>query len=246
MGRNIVVAPASCVAVEERATELCEHKGIGHPDTITDAVCEAASRELSAAYRAAYGRILHHNLDKGLLVAGRSAPRFGGGELLAPVRITIAGRAVRVDERVEPANVAVGAARRQLAATLRCPPGTFEITTEIGEGAASLQQIFARGGEIPLANDTSIGVGFAPFSPLERTVLEAGRLLASPELRTAFPAAGDDFKVMGLRVHRELRLTVALAFVDRHVAGVREYFAQKQGISDYLSPTSRIRGVDAG
>jgi S-adenosylmethionine synthetase len=233
--RNIVVAPASCIPVEERATELCEHKGVGHPDTITDAVCEAASRELSAAYRAVYGRILHHNLDKGLLVAGRSAPRFGGGKLLEPVRITIAGRAARVDERVEPAKIAVEAARRQLAASLRSPPGTFEIATEIREGAASLQEIFARGGEVPLANDTSFGVGFAPFSALERTVLEAGRLLASPELRAAFPCAGDDFKVMGLRVRGETSLTVALAFVDRHVGGVREYFAQKQAISDYLS-----------
>ncbi|MCL4798835.1 MAG: methionine adenosyltransferase [Burkholderiales bacterium] len=233
--RNIVVAPAACVPVEARATELCEHKGVGHPDTITDAVCEAASRALSQAYLAACGRVLHHNLDKGLLVAGRSAPRFGGGELLAPVRITIAGRATRVDGRVEPARIAADAARRELAGTLRCPPGTFEIATEIREGAANLQEVFARGGEVPLANDTSFGTGFAPFSTLERTVLEAGRLLASPELRDAFPCAGDDFKVMGLRVEREMRLTVALAFVDRHVGGVREYIALKAAICDYLS-----------
>lgn len=233
--RNIVVAPASCIPVESRATELCEHKGVGHPDTITDAVCEAASRELSAAYRSAYGRILHHNLDKGLLVAGKSAPRFGGGELLAPVRITIAGRATRVDGRVEPARIAAEAAHRQLSTALRCPAGTFEIDTEIREGAANLQEVFARSGEVPLANDTSFGVGFAPLSALEGTVLEAGRLLASPELRAAFPCAGDDFKVMGLRVHDEMRLTIALAFVDRHVGGVPAYFAQKQAISDYLS-----------
>ncbi|MCZ7566570.1 MAG: methionine adenosyltransferase [Burkholderiales bacterium] len=232
--RNIVVAPAACIPVEARATELCEHKGVGHPDTITDAVCEAASRALSQAYLAAYGRVLHHNLDKGLLVAGRSAPRFGGGALLAPVRITIAGRAARVGAQVEPARVATEAARRHLAATLRVPPGTFEIATEIREGAANLQEIFARGGEVPLANDTSFGAGFAPFSLLERTVLEAGRLLASAELHAVFPCAGDDFKVMGLRVGHDLRLTVALAFVDRHVGGVREYFALKQGICEYL------------
>lgn len=233
--RNIVVVPAPCIPIEERATEVCEHKGVGHPDTITDAACEAASRELSRAYRAAYGRILHHNLDKGLLVAGRSAPRFGGGDLLEPVHITIAGRATRVDGRVEPARVAAEAARRHLDAALRCPEGTFEIATRIGEGAANLQEIFARSGEAPLANDTSFGVGFAPYSSLERMVLEAGRLLASPELRAAFPCAGPDFKVMGLRVQREIRLTVALAFVDRHVGGLRDYFAQKQATCEYLS-----------
>jgi S-adenosylmethionine synthetase len=239
--RNIVVTPASCVPVESRPTELCEHKGIGHPDTITDAVCEAASRDLSAAYRAACGRILHHNLDKGLLVAGRSLPRFGGGTLLEKVRITIAGRAVRVDGHVDPARVAADAARRELRATLHCPPETFEVATEIHEGAANLQEIFVRGGAVPLANDTSFGVGFAPFSTLERTVLEAGRLLASPELRAAFPCAGDDCKVMGLRMHRETRLTIALAFVDRHVTGVREYFASKQALCDYL--VARLEGA---
>jgi len=231
--RKIVVAPASCVPVDTRATEVCEHKGVGHPDTITDAVCEAASRELSIAYRAAYGHVLHHNLDKGLLVAGRSAPRFDGGALVEPVRITIAGRATRVDDRVEPARIAADAARRQLE-TLNCPVETFEVATEIGEGAANLQEIFVRGADVPLANDTSFGVGFAPFSTLERTVLDAGRLLASPELHAAFPCAGDDFKVMGLRMNLEMRLTVALAFVDRHVRGVREYFAQKEAIADYL------------
>jgi S-adenosylmethionine synthetase len=247
--RNIVVAPASCVPVESRPTELCEHKGLGHPDTITDAVCEAASRELSAAYRGVCGRILHHNLDKGLLVAGRSAPRFGGGTLLEKVHITIAGRAMRV-AGVDPAHVGADAARRQLAASLRCSPDVFEVATEIHEGAANLREIFARGDEIPLANDTSFGVGFAPFSTLERTVLEAGRLLASPELRVTFPCAGDDFKVMGLRVHRETRLTIALAFVDRHVGRVQEYFGRKQEIRDYLGarleggPEIRINALD--
>ena len=235
MERNIVVEPASCVPVEARATEICEHKGVGHPDTVADAACEAASRGLSIAYRSRYGRILHHNLDKGLLVAGRSAARFGGGELLEPARITVAGRATRVDERVEPARIAADAARRQLAAALRCPAGTIEVVTEIREGAANLQEIFARGGAVPLANDTSFGTGFAPFSALERVVLEVGRLLASSDLRAAFPCAGDDFKVMGLRVRGEMALTVALAMVDRHVGGVREYFAQKQAICDYLS-----------
>ena len=38
--------------------------------------------------------ILHHNVDKGLLVGGRSNPRFGGGEVIEPINIIVAGRAV--------------------------------------------------------------------------------------------------------------------------------------------------------
>ena len=47
MSRNIVVMPFSCIPVEQREVEMCEHKGIGHPDTVTDGMCEAASRALS-------------------------------------------------------------------------------------------------------------------------------------------------------------------------------------------------------
>src|SRR5512139_1729263 len=112
--RNVVVQAGSSAGPADRVVEICEHKGLGHPDTITDAVCEAASRELSLAYRSAYGAILHHNLDKGLLVGGRSEPRFGGGRILAPAKIVIAGRATRVDARVEPALTAIAAARRHL------------------------------------------------------------------------------------------------------------------------------------
>lgn len=50
MARQIVVKPPSRLPIEQHQVELCEHKGVGHPDTIADAVCEAASRELSLAY----------------------------------------------------------------------------------------------------------------------------------------------------------------------------------------------------
>ena len=93
MARHIVISPLGNLPVGHRVVELCEHKGIGHPDTLMDGVCEAASRALSRAYLAACGRILHHNLDKGLLIAGSSHPRFGGGEVLEPMRLVICGRA---------------------------------------------------------------------------------------------------------------------------------------------------------
>jgi S-adenosylmethionine synthetase len=230
MARNIVVRAASRPTPAECDVEICEQKGLGHPDTITDAVCEAASRELSLAYREAYGAILHHNLDKGLLVGGRSAPRFGGGAILRPARIVVAGRASRVDSRVDPAGVAVEAAQRTLREDLGFPTDLFEVTTAIGEGAANLRDVFARAGAMPLANDTSFGVGFAPYSPLEALVLHCAGGLASESFRTAFPFAGLDYKIMGHRVGTATTLTVALAFVDRHLRGVASYFEAKEAV----------------
>ncbi len=233
--RNIVVEAGSSAGPAEHDVEICEHKGLGHPDTITDAACEAASRELSLAYRGAYGAILHHNVDKGLLVGGLSEPRFGGGRIVTPAKLIIAGRATRVDDRVDPSATAVAAAKRHLTVELGFPESSFEISAEIGEGAANLKEIFARQGEVPLANDTSIGVGFAPYTELETLVLRTAALLESSAFRASFPSAGLDFKVMGLRSDDSITLTIALAMIDRHVDGVRDYLAKKAAIRDHVS-----------
>jgi S-adenosylmethionine synthetase len=235
MARQIIVKPQSRLPIEQHAVELCEHKGVGHPDTITDAVCEAASRELSLAYLDTYGRVLHHNLDKGLLVAGKSVPRFGGGTCIEPIKVIVCGRATNASPAINVQAIVGVAARRALERHVRCDPSHFDVVTEIREGSANLKEVFARGDKTPLANDTSFGCGYAPYSRLEQTVLALSLLLKSPEFRTTFPAAGDDFKIMGHRVNGTLHVTIALAFVDRHVDGVEPYFAIKRAMRDYLA-----------
>jgi S-adenosylmethionine synthetase len=51
------------------------------------------SLALNLAYLQAYGRIQHYNVDKALLIGGASLPRFGGGQLLTPMRLILSGRA---------------------------------------------------------------------------------------------------------------------------------------------------------
>jgi S-adenosylmethionine synthetase len=94
----------------------------------------------------------------------------------------------------------------------------------------------------PRANDTSFGAGFAPYSQLERMVLNAGQLLCSDAFRTAFPMAGDDYKVMGARIGTQMRLVVALAFVDRAVRSIKDYFAFKAEIVKYLRRALEFKG----
>jgi S-adenosylmethionine synthetase len=235
MARRIIVKPLSRLPIEQHEVELCEHKGIGHPDTITDAVCEAASRELSLAYLTSYGRILHHNLDKGLLVAGTSVPRFGGGACIEPIKIIVCGRATNGSPAINVRAIVGAAARHALERHIRCDPEQFDVVTEIREGSANLREVFARGVTMSLANDTSFGCGYAPYSRLERTVLALSRLLRSSEFRTTYPAAGDDFKIMGHRLNGTVHVTIAVAFVDRHVEGVASYFAIKHAMREYLA-----------
>lgn len=82
---------------------MCEHKGVGHPDTLIDGLCEIASHDLSRTYLRNCGRVLHRNLDKGLLISATSAPHFGGGKLTGPMKVIICGKAIGIEGQIDPA-----------------------------------------------------------------------------------------------------------------------------------------------
>ncbi|HEX7221163.1 MAG TPA: methionine adenosyltransferase [Burkholderiales bacterium] len=215
------------------AAEMCEHKGIGHPDTITDGACEAVAQALVRAYEERFGGVLHFNVDKGLLVGGASEPRFGGGALAARAKLIVCGRATNPGRALDLPGLVVESARRWLDDNLRASSAPFELSSEVREGSTSLKRVLGAGPA--LANDTSFGVGYAPLSGLERKVLALAGALRSAALRERFPALGDDFKIMGLRLDARLTFTVAIAFVDRHVESVAHYFELKDQVRNALA-----------
>lgn len=237
----ISVQVAARPPLSRRLVEMCEHKGVGHPDTLTDGACEAAAVALAGAYLAAFGEVLHFNVDKGLLVAGRSEPRFGGGTIVDPVKLIVCGRATNPAGKLDIEGIVTSAVRERLRRSVRCPIEAFRILPEIKEGSENLKRLYSRPRLARRANDTSFGVGYAPLSALEQELLGVASLLRSGEFRGAFPAAGDDFKVMGVRSGRLHWLTVALAMVDRHVRDVAHYFEIKRAIHRYLG--ERFPGV---
>ncbi len=212
--------------------EIVERKGIGHPDTICDALAENLSATLSRAYLQRFGRILHHNVDKALLVGGAARPAFGGGEIIEPIEIHLAGRATTSQGGivVPIEQIAADASRAWLGAHLRGldPLRHVKVVSHIRATSPDLAALFARGGDGAwLANDTSFGVGFAPFDELERMVLAVERMLNGEATKVACPELGEDVKVMGARHADRIVLTVACAFVDRHVRDLNDYRDKK-------------------
>ncbi|HDN80450.1 MAG TPA: S-adenosylmethionine synthetase, partial [Chloroflexi bacterium] len=92
--RNIIIEALEAVPVEEQQVELVERKGVGHPDSICDAIMEEVSIALCKAYTETFGRIMHHNIDKGLLVAGITEPKIGGGKVIEPMKLIFGDRAI--------------------------------------------------------------------------------------------------------------------------------------------------------
>jgi S-adenosylmethionine synthetase len=241
---ELTLGPLRAPPVERLAVEVVERKGRGHPDTICDGLAEQLSRSLGRWYLERFGGILHHNVDKILLRGGASQPAFGGGSVLAPIDVYLAGRATRACEGVDVPieDLAVEGSRAWLRQQLHAldPERHVRIHCLVRGGSASLVDLFTRQeGGAPLANDTSIGVGYAPLSQLERAVLAVESRLTAPDHTAARPEVGEDVKVMGIRRGERLRLTVACPLVDRHVASLDHYRDKKEYVMQVAADAAR-------
>ncbi|MFZ5834997.1 MAG: methionine adenosyltransferase [Pseudomonadota bacterium] len=237
----------SALSPAGNTVEIVERKGLGHPDTICDALAETLSRNLCREYLRRFGEVLHYNVDKVLLCGGRSAPAFGGGAVLAPINIYLAGRAVNKvgNDAINIREIAIDGSRAWMRANLHALNADREVHIQevIQPGSGDLQQLFSRrGGKVPLANDTSIGVGYAPMSPLELLVLAAEKRINGRDRNRDHPAWGEDIKVMGIRQGSLVNLTVACAMIGKHLAHIDDYLAEKAAIGDFVQELAAAHG----
>ncbi|MEI6692840.1 MAG: methionine adenosyltransferase [Chlorobium sp.] len=236
ISRNIIVDEAGDIAADLQRIELIERKGTGHPDTICDSVMEAVCISLCREYLARTGHILHHNIDKGLLVAGKTLVKPGGGKVIEPIKIIFGDRATDIYQgiRIPVGEIAETAAKDWIRENLRFvdPDVHLVFQNEIKSGSTELADLFQR--SFIGANDTSVGVGYAPLSNAESLVLDTERYMNSREFKQRFPETGEDIKIMGYRNLRTLTLTIAVAFVDRFIQNPEMYFERKNTILEAL------------
>lgn len=223
--------------VEESKVIIAERKGLGHPDTLIDALCNASSNALSRYYLKSFGAVLHHNIDKGLIIAGQSSPKFGGGKIIKPMEIYIVGRAT---SQVGSRKIDVeGIIKKEVKAYLKQFKHLtdYKLYIKVKEGAANLQEVFKK--EKAVANDTSFGVAHAPLCKTEKLALKAGDFI-NKTLYKKIPAIGHDIKVMSVRYDGRLRLTLAVAFIDRYVHSMEEYIELKERVRKEVKKSIKI------
>ncbi|MFC4245831.1 methionine adenosyltransferase [Natribaculum luteum] len=236
--RNIRVEPIDRRAVEDQGIEIVERKGIGHPDSICDGIAESVAGALAREYIDRVGTVLHFNTDETQLVAGEAAPAFGGGEVVDPIYVLIVGRATKRYEgtTIPTEKIALEAAREYLDEHIpKLEYGTdVVVDVRLGEGSGDLQEVFGEdGATVPMANDTSFGVGHAPLTETEQIVLNAERRL-NGEYAADHPELGPDVKIMGKREGDQIDVTVAAAMVDEHVADMDEYVEAVESVREYV------------
>lgn len=201
--------------------EVVERKGIGHPDSLADGISESISQALSRLYLDEFGEILHHNVDKVLIIAGKSQPEFGGGRVVAPPSVVVGGRATKPSDRSldDIFEESVSSFFHRTVKNLK----DFKVEPRAEEGAPELRSLIGRG-----ANDTSIGVGYAPLNPVERLVLDLERDVRGVR------GVGEDTKIMAVRVGDDLKIVVAAAMVSRYISSREEYEEAKARVKDLV------------
>jgi S-adenosylmethionine synthetase len=233
--RNIFIQAMDRLPLEKQPLEFVERKGVGHPDSIADALAEEVSKALCKYYLKEIGWIMHHNTDECQIVGGHSAPKFGGGVVLEPAYILLIGRVTSKigDKRLPVRAIAI----KSVADYLRKNFETLDVDKDvmidckIGEGSQELKEVYDS--RRKLANDTSFGAGFAPLTEMEKLTLETEKLI-NGKLKKEFPEVGKDVKVMSYRNKDQIKITIAAAMIDRFLPDADHYLSVKEELANRL------------
>ncbi len=237
---NLVISHGRDVVPSNLPVEIVERKGQGHPDYLCDKAAEEMSIAISKWYIENTGRILHHNLDKAILAGGQSDARIGYGEILEPIYLLIVGRAVGVNSKINGKFLPIGklvieTTKNWLQKDLPHLNIAHDIIIDykVRSGSTDLVGNFEESTEIPLANDTSIGIGYAPLTKIEQLTYQTERMLNDPATKKKNPAIGEDIKVMGVRHKNKIDLTIACAMICTELVDVDHYFSTKEDVQSF-------------
>lgn len=245
---------------------IVECKGMGHPDTMADHLSESLSRAYSAYTLERFGAVLHHNFDKLALLGGASEVRYGGGRMIEPVRVLVNGRASRHCGSEEiPVDALLTSAVREFFIE-RLPEALDHLDIRLNVTENSSPGAVLSGGVVPertrwfsprsiedlrerrtlLANDTSLGTGWAPRGLLEELVRELTDTYSAPGVFTrSHPWCGSDVKVMGYWDGQDLDLVMCVPQKSSHVKSREDYLRNAEVVLAECRRLADLRLPDA-
>jgi len=197
--------------------EVVERKGIGHPDTLADALAERMSVAYARYTRSRFGAVLHHNLDKLYLRGGHARTGLGTFVMTEPFVLVIGGRVSSsfADEEVDSRGIFEEVARDYFATVLpRFDSREWlrieHVTTDRSRfptwfhprGLNDLPELHK-----PTASDTVAVTAWWPNTATENLVLQVERHLNQEATGPRHPHLGQDIKVMASRKGRYVTLT---------------------------------------
>lgn len=217
--------------------EVVERKGVGHPDSLADALANEVSVRYSQHCLEQFGFVLHHNVDKLYIGAGHFRNDYGHCERVSPIQVQTNGRMSNVlgTEPIDIQSIQRQAITEYLFKVL---PHLGNEDIEIIPNATQCTKVphwftprsrdDVPDAMSPKANDTSFCVSHWPPTPtesiayrLERYFWEAADGYAIPR----FNEIGQDIKVLVLRQGRGLEVTLCVPTMSTHTTSYEHYRA---------------------
>ena len=243
---NIYIKENLIRSSDQQSVEVVERKGLGHPDTIADGIAESISIEYSKYCLGNFGAILHHNVDKSIILGGQCELEYGSGKILKPFRVLFGGRMSRsfnnqdIDLNLIQTTTTKEYLQRILPRLHTEQDLVFHYFTSSNSRIPhwftpkTLDDLPEH--KNPHANDTATIVGFWPFSALEQMVMESERYFYEfkPTIRPRFDFVGGDIKIMALRRDKDVELTLCVPFHADKIVNQDKYFERKSLIESGL------------
>jgi S-adenosylmethionine synthetase len=232
--------------IEDLPFELVERKGIGHPDTICDAIAETASRYYALYFYEKYGRVANHWFDKVMLIGGESDIGYGVGTITKPYKILFVGKGARTfaGENIPLTNIFHKAASDVLS---KVSTGfdqnkhrtiVDEIVDYQGAGRRSsrykplsIDDLTDIESKELVSNDSNLLSSYAPLSKLEQLVLYTEHYINGSTFKQNNPDTGWDVKVFGSRCEKKFKLLVNVPFLGSYINSLDHYFERKAAIT---------------
>jgi len=231
---------------ESEDIEVVERKGIGHPDTLADALANEVSNAYSRYCLEHFGFVLHHNIDKFYIGAGHYKNNFNEVQKLSPIRVQVNGRmSDRLgDHLIDIKGIQESAIKNYL---FRVIPNLTEEDLNIQANATQhtkgrnwftpISKADVPDAMVPTANDTSFCTSSYPYSVTERLTIEIEKYFwhmvdGYPVQR--FEDIGQDIKIMSIRNKNFIDVTLGVPTLSMKTSSMEDYQAKLKFHEDKL------------
>lgn len=226
---------------------------MGTRTPLADHLAEELSRVYSRWTLRHCGAVLHHNFDKLALLGGAAQVWYGGGQMLKPVRVLVNGRVTRrCGDVVVPVDDLITATVHSFFAG-RLPELAPHVRIESNVTSNSSPGAVLEGPRPPeraawfapssvddlrerhqlIANDTSLGTGWAPDNEIEvftRSLVD--RLSRPSEFTGSRPWCGSDVKLMVMADCERLDAVLCVPQKSSYVPSRAGYIANYKDVLD--------------
>ena len=210
--------------------EIIEYKSKAHPDSLTDEIVEECATFLDFYYYNKYNRILHYNVDKALFSAGDCDIHYGGGKTIKVPTFILGGQATNLTKDLQ------NKLKQQILRIIkRHLPNLKKVDIEIRTSNTVKNLCDIAFNETILANDTSFGVGYYPYSKNEQTVFAIKKDLDKMIEEQIIPI-GELYKIM----FTPKTISISAPLYAQKVHNREEYANYKKQIEKKLSKYGKI------